>query len=61
MFHAIRAKGIVAVSFMAKSDESTSNDKAAAARLKNLDLALQPGREQLIKTVLAGGGDRAPN
>jgi recombination protein RecA len=27
--------------FMAKSDDSSSNDKAAAARLKNLDLALQ--------------------
>ena len=26
---------------MAKSDDSSSNDKAAAARLKNLDLALQ--------------------
>ena len=41
MFHAIGAKGIVLLSFMAKSDDSTPTDKAAAARLKNLDLALQ--------------------
>lgn len=41
MFHAIGAKGIVPTSFMAKSDDSTPTDKAAAARLKNLDLALQ--------------------
>ena len=41
MFYAPSVAGIVLSTFMAKSDDTTPNDKAAAARLKNLDLALQ--------------------
>jgi recombination protein RecA len=41
LFHGHSGRDIVASYFMAKSDDSAPNDKAAAARLKNLDLALQ--------------------
>ena len=41
LFYAPSVAGIVLSTFMAKSDDTTPNDKAAAARLKNLDLALQ--------------------